>query len=163
VVDGPALADPYRRYLSALVQFHVVAAAEIGLTGTDFQASNLLDVDGAMTSGELAHRLALSTSAATRVIDRLVAAGWARRVADPGDRRRVLVEPTGQLPDRLSEAVEAVRAPIGDVVSALSEEQREGLLAYFEVAAQAYAAVARDLRDDARPGTDASGSARLTD
>ena len=146
VANAPDLAEPYRRYLSAVVQFHVVAAAEVGLAGTDFQAVNLLDVDGPLTSGELAHRLALSTSAVTRLVDRLVAAGWARRVPDESDRRLVRVEVTAQLPDRLGRAVEAVRAPIGKLVVSLTDSQREGLLAYLEVAAAAYAEVSRELR-----------------
>jgi DNA-binding MarR family transcriptional regulator len=148
VAAAPALAEPYRRYLSAVVQFHIVAAAEIGLAGTDFQAANLLQLAGPLTSGELAHRLALTTGATTRLIDRLAAAGWVRRAADPSDRRRVVVELSGLLPERLSRAVEAVRSPIGAVIGAMSEEQREGLLTYFEAAADAYAAVARQLRDD---------------
>lgn len=146
MVSAPELAEPYRRYLSAVVQFHIVAAAEVGLAGTDFQAANLLDVDGPMTSGQLAHRLALSISAVSRLVDRLVAAGWAQRVPDPSDRRVVLVELTGQLPDRLAQAVEAVRAPIGQTIGSMTDSQRAGLLSYLEVAAQAYAAVARDLR-----------------
>ena len=148
MVAAPDLAEPYRRYLSAVVQFHIVAAAEVGLAGTDFQAANLLDVDGPMTSGQLAQRLALSTSAVSRLVDRLVAAGWARRVPDASDRRVVRVELTTQLPDRLARAVEAVRAPIGRAVVAMTEAQRAGLLSYLEVAAEAYADVTRDLRDE---------------
>lgn len=151
MVAAPELAEPYRRYLSAVVQFHIVAAADVGLAGTDFQAANLLDVDGPMTSGQLAHRLALSTSAVTRLVDRLVAAGWAQRVPDAGDRRVVRVELTGQLPDRLAQAVEAVRTPIGQAIGAMTDSQRAGMLSYLEVAAQAYAAVARDLRHTSPP------------
>ncbi|MET1007925.1 MAG: hypothetical protein ABWX96_20405, partial [Propionibacteriaceae bacterium] len=62
--------------------------------------------------------------------------------------RLVRVEATAQLPDRLGQAVAAVRAPIGELVTSLSDSQREGLLAYLEVAAEAYAAVARDLRQE---------------
>lgn len=148
MVTAPDLAEPYGRYLSAVVQFHIVAAAEIGLAGTDFQAANLLQLAGPLTSGELAHRLALTTGATTRLIDRLVAAGWVRRAADLADRRRVVVELSGLLPERLARAVEAVRIPIGVAITAMSEEQREGLLTYFETAAGAYAAVARQLRED---------------
>ena len=146
MVAAPELAEPYRRYLSAVVQFHIVAAAEVGLAGTDFQAANLLDVDGPMTSGQLAHRLALSTSAVTRLVDRLVRAGWARRVPDTSDRRVVRIALTGQLPERLAQAVEAVRTPIGQTISSMTDAQRAGLLSYLEVAARAYATVARDLR-----------------
>jgi DNA-binding MarR family transcriptional regulator len=47
-----------------------------------------------MTAGELAAEARLTSGAITAAIDRMERAGYARRVADPEDRRRVLVEPT---------------------------------------------------------------------
>jgi DNA-binding MarR family transcriptional regulator len=47
-----------------------------------------------MSAGDLAQASRLTTGAITAVIDRLERAGYARRVADPSDRRRVLVEAT---------------------------------------------------------------------
>jgi DNA-binding MarR family transcriptional regulator len=46
-----------------------------------------------MTAGELAQRTGLTTGAITGVIDRLEQAGFVRRAEDPGDRRRVIIEP----------------------------------------------------------------------
>lgn len=130
----------YRTYLASLVQFHLAAAAAGGLGPSDYQASSLLDLDGPLTSGELAERLGLSPSATTRVIDRLIVAGIAERVTDPVDRRRTVITHTGHLPEGLSDLLEQVRGPIGEVVATLSAEQREGLLAYFHAATEAYAA-----------------------
>ena len=141
------LAGDYRRYLAALVLFHLAAADEVGLTGTDYQASNVLQLDGPMPSGELAHRLGLSSGATTRLIDRMVAAGYARRVADPGDRRRVLVEHTGYRPDRLAEILATVTEPIATILRGLSAEQLAGLGQYLAGSAEAYRAATRALRD----------------
>jgi DNA-binding MarR family transcriptional regulator len=47
-----------------------------------------------MSAGDLAEASRLTTGAITAVIDRLERAGLARRVPDPADRRRVLVEAT---------------------------------------------------------------------
>jgi DNA-binding MarR family transcriptional regulator len=141
------LSARYRRYLAALVLFHLAAADEVGLSGTDYQANNLLQLDGPMLSGELAQRLGLSSGAATRLIDRMVAAGYARRVADPGDRRRVLVEHTGYLPDRLAEILATVTGPIGAVVEGFSQDQLSGLQRYLEGSTEVYAAAARTLRE----------------
>ena len=47
-----------------------------------------------MSAGQLAAEARLTSGAITAVIDRLERAGYVRRVADPDDRRRVLVEPT---------------------------------------------------------------------
>ena len=48
---------------------------------------------GPLPAGELARRTGLTTGAITGVIDRLAQAGLVRRVPDPSDRRRVIIEP----------------------------------------------------------------------
>ena len=47
---------------------------------------------GATTAGRLSEITGLTSGAVTRVIDRLEQAGYVRRVPDPADRRRVIVE-----------------------------------------------------------------------
>lgn len=47
-----------------------------------------------MTAGRLAELMRLSPPATTTVVDRLEKVGYARRVRDPDDRRRVMVEST---------------------------------------------------------------------
>ncbi|WP_232052037.1 MarR family winged helix-turn-helix transcriptional regulator [Nocardia cyriacigeorgica] len=135
----------YRRYLAAVVQFHLAAAEACGLGPTDYQAVSLLDADGPMTTGRLAARLGLSASATTRVVDRLIAAGLADRVADEADRRRVLVRHTGRQPEGLADLLAAVQAPIAAVISGLDATQRAGLATYFDGAADAYRQAAIDI------------------
>lgn len=55
---------------------------------------DFLGQQGPITAGRLAELTGLSSGAMTAALDRLERAGYARRVRDPGDRRRVLVEPT---------------------------------------------------------------------
>jgi DNA-binding MarR family transcriptional regulator len=47
---------------------------------------------GPITAGRLAELTGLTTGAITGVVDRLERAGYVRRVKDPRDRRRVIVE-----------------------------------------------------------------------
>ena len=145
------LAGPYRRYLAAVVLFHQVAADEVGLNGTDYQAGNVLALDGPMTSGELAARLALSSGATTRLVDRMVAAGYARRITDPADRRRVLVEHTGYVPERLSEILATVVGPVAEVIREFTPEQFQGFAGYIEGAAEAYHEATAALRQTGTP------------
>jgi DNA-binding MarR family transcriptional regulator len=70
------------------------AADYLGINRTDANAIDVIDRYGRITAGELARELRLSTGAITAVVDRLERAGYARRVADPDDRRRVLLEIT---------------------------------------------------------------------
>lgn len=65
-----------------------------GVNRTDARCMDILEHHGRMTAGQLASLSGLSTGAVTAVVDRLERAGYARRVPDPSDRRRVLLELT---------------------------------------------------------------------
>jgi DNA-binding MarR family transcriptional regulator len=70
------------------------AAAYLGINPIDGRAVDVIDQHGRITAGELARELRLSTGAVTALVDRLERAGYARRVRDQDDRRRVLIEVT---------------------------------------------------------------------
>lgn len=66
----------------------------MGVNRTDGRCLDILEQRGRMSAGELAEQARLTSGAVTAVIDRLERVGYAQRVADPDDRRRVLVEAT---------------------------------------------------------------------
>ncbi|HEU4737228.1 MAG TPA: MarR family transcriptional regulator [Solirubrobacterales bacterium] len=74
--------------------FENLAADRLGVNHTDLHCLNAIENAGGLTAGELAAELGLTSGAVTGVIDRLERAGFARRVPDPADRRRVKVEVT---------------------------------------------------------------------
>jgi len=82
-----------------------------------------------MTTGELARRIVQTSGGATKTTQRLVGMGLVRRVADPDDGRRSLLELTHEglsvARETLDVALEAFDAEIG----ALDEAEREGLAA----------------------------------
>ena len=69
-----------------------VAADRIGINATDLNCLNIVALTGHMTAGDLARQTGLSTASITGVLDRLEEGGFVRRVRDPHDRRRVIVE-----------------------------------------------------------------------
>jgi DNA-binding MarR family transcriptional regulator len=69
-------------------------AAQVGLNRTDLRCLGSVYRRGRLTAGELAEESGLTPGAITTVLDRLERAGFANRVADPADRRRVLVVST---------------------------------------------------------------------
>ena len=83
----------FRQLSAATVLFHQAVADRLGMNITDHKCADILALAGPLTAGELARRTGLTTGAITGVIDRLERAGCARRVRDPSDRRRVIVEP----------------------------------------------------------------------
>jgi DNA-binding MarR family transcriptional regulator len=74
--------------------FDNLAAERLGLNRTDLHCINIIENSGGLTAGELAAEAGLTTGAVTGVLDRLERAGYARRVPDPDDRRRVKLEVT---------------------------------------------------------------------
>jgi DNA-binding MarR family transcriptional regulator len=82
-----------RRLSQATVFFHEQIAEHVGLSATDHKCLDLaMQAERPLTAGQIAELSGLSTGAVTGVIDRLERAGFVRRVRDPHDRRKVLVE-----------------------------------------------------------------------
>jgi len=69
-------------------------AAQSGLNRTDLRCIGILYRRGRVTAGELAEESGLTPGAITTVLDRMERNGYANRVADPSDRRRVMVTST---------------------------------------------------------------------
>jgi DNA-binding MarR family transcriptional regulator len=99
-----------RRSEAATDSFDMLASEALGVNATDARCLDIVDNEGgAITAGRLAELSGLTTAAVTAVIDRLEEKGYARRVRDESDRRRVLVELTPLLRER----AEAIWSPIG--------------------------------------------------
>lgn len=94
----------------------------LGVNRTDARCLDILDQYGRMTAGALALASALTTGAITAVADRLERAGYVRRVADPQDRRRVLIELTSEA---RRAADELMREPMAAAAGALAERFSE--------------------------------------
>jgi DNA-binding MarR family transcriptional regulator len=88
------LADASRVYQRSVDAMDELAAKLMGVNRTDQRVIDLLEQHGRLTAGEIAAGAGLTTGAVTGVVDRLEEHGYARRVRDDADRRKVLVEPT---------------------------------------------------------------------
>jgi DNA-binding MarR family transcriptional regulator len=89
-----ALSLEVRASQGAVDQMDDAACKALGINRTDGRCLDVIDREGPVAAGRLAEASGLTTAAVTAVIDRLEKAGYARRVGDPTDRRRVLVELT---------------------------------------------------------------------
>jgi len=95
--------------------FGQTVAIRFGLSESDIETLEALIDMGASTAGRLSELTGLTSGAVTRVIDRLEQSGFVRRVPDPADRRRVIVE-------AIPEKVAAVQSTLNRVGSASAEE-----------------------------------------
>jgi DNA-binding MarR family transcriptional regulator len=85
--------DMAGRILStAAIVFHTTMAAKQGLSPIEEKALDFLQRIGPHTAGELGERLGLAPASVTGLIDRLEKKGFAKRVSDESDKRRVRVE-----------------------------------------------------------------------
>ncbi|REK90111.1 MarR family transcriptional regulator [Streptomyces inhibens] len=130
-------ADSYRAYVTATVLHGQAAAEALGQHPTDLYALHALDLAGPLTTGALAERIGLSQSATTRLVDRLVRAGRARRAPDPDDRRRVLVEPLPIPHDEDEAAFGPARRRMAEVFRSFTADELRVLFRYFAAAAPA--------------------------
>jgi DNA-binding MarR family transcriptional regulator len=119
--------------------FGQTVAIRFGLTESDIEALELLIDTGAATAGRLSDLMGLTTGAVTRVIDRLEQAGYVRRVPDPADRRRVIVE---VVPDKVA-PVAATIARVGDASAPEIGHYSEAELAVIDDFLSRMAAITR--------------------
>jgi DNA-binding MarR family transcriptional regulator len=136
--------------------FGQTVAIRFGLSESDIEALELLIDTGAATAGRLSELMGLTTGAVTRVIDRLEQAGYVRRIPDPADRRRVIVE---VVPERIA-AVEAAIARVLDKSASEIGRYSEAELAVIDDFLTRMAAIRREEATALRDSPDEpSGSA----
>jgi DNA-binding MarR family transcriptional regulator len=127
---GSALRD--RRLLASLHASHATA-----LTPTKLRAVSVLGEDGELRVGELAGRVGVDETTATRLVDRLEEAGLVERNRLEGDRRVTVVALTHDGAE-LADAVAAERRRFfADVLDALQPNERRELVRLTAKAARA--------------------------
>lgn len=88
------LVEEVRLSQEATARFDQAVGDALGLNRTDMRCLEVIEREGPISAGRLAEATGLTAGAMTTALDRLERSGHARRVHDPGDRRRVLVELT---------------------------------------------------------------------
>lgn len=117
-----ALLDQARALSGDLDNLSEAVGERIGLNQVDLLAMDLISRNDGVTAGQLAERLNLTSGAITGLIDRLERAGFARRSADPKDRRRVVVVPTAK-EKRISELYEPLAARLRRAAEHYSDKE----------------------------------------
>jgi DNA-binding MarR family transcriptional regulator len=142
------------RLSTATVLFHSAIADRLGVGVTDVKCYSILRQTGPITAGELAERVGLTTGAITGVIDRLEQAGLVRRVRDPNDRRRVVLEVLSN-PEH-ERALNQLYQPLGraiiELVTSYSDAERATILDFITKATAVLEAETVKLRQGAAAG-----------
>jgi DNA-binding MarR family transcriptional regulator len=118
-----------------IVQFNSLVAGKLGVTESELQCLFVLAGGGPSTASALATRVNLTTGSASRMIDRLHAAGHVTRQPDPADRRRVIIEATPASLDLVASFYEPLNDRLRAALQGFDTEQLD-LLARFGRAAE---------------------------
>jgi DNA-binding MarR family transcriptional regulator len=92
-----------------------------GLNPHEMQAISTLWEFGRMTMTDLGRRIPLSRAAVTTLTDRLEGSGLVRRIPDPNDRRRVLLEVTERAESEMTRISSHWTARVEEYVRSLDE------------------------------------------
>lgn len=80
-----------RRSSAQGVMFSQTVSNCVGISSSDLECLDFLNLEGRTTAGRLAEVTGLTTGAITGVVDRLEKAGLVRRERDADDRRKVFI------------------------------------------------------------------------
>ena len=143
------LLDEARGLSGDFDQLSQVVSEEVGLSSTELLAMDLISRHGRVTAGMLARELHLTSGGITGLIDRLERAGFARRSADPTDRRRVIVSATAR-ERRVGELYGPLAAQLRRAVEGYSEKELAMLTAFIRRLRAVVANTAEDIRRNTR-------------
>jgi DNA-binding MarR family transcriptional regulator len=73
------------------VIFGQTVADAVGVSSSDLECLDFLNIEGRVTAGRLAELTGLTTGAITGLVDRMEKAGFVRRERDEEDRRKVYI------------------------------------------------------------------------
>jgi len=114
-----------------------LAAVEETLTLPQFRALVVLAARGPMKLVALAEQLDVNPSTATRMADRLAAAGLVRRDSNPATRREIVLRPTSTGRRVVADVTARRRGEIVTVVARMPAEQRSALVSALRAFAAA--------------------------
>jgi DNA-binding MarR family transcriptional regulator len=136
-----------RRYQQAADALDQAASELLGINRTDARCIDIVLQQRRITAGELARAAGLSPGAVTTALDRLERAGYARRVRDPEDRRRVLVEPTEEIAELAGIVYGPLRRSGSVLMQRFSDRELKAITEFFEGAAEIQLERALEVRE----------------
>ncbi len=129
---------------------------------TDARCMDVIERHGRITAGDLAREAGLSTGAVTALIDRLERNGVVRRVADPNDRRKVLVELTPEAQKRSWEIFGPMAAEAERLLGSYSGDELKVILDFLRRGREISSEHLARVREQAAMVRRANADARVT-
>lgn len=136
------------RELSArTVMFHSAVAEKMGLSVTEHKALDLLSRNGPVSAGRLAELTGLTGGAVTGMVDRLEKVGFVARVADPNDRRKVIVRSVDAKYNDVAWIFDSLGQAMNELLGGYSDEELAVIADFITRIPQLMDEQTRKLRD----------------
>lgn len=135
-----------RRSTGSGAIFSQTVANYVGVSSSDLECLDFLNLEGRVTAGRLAEVTGLTTGAITGVVDRLEKAGFVRRERDNEDRRKVFIAPVPENIAKVGRCYEPVQRAMLELWSAYSESELRLLLRFADEGYRAMLAATEQLK-----------------
>lgn len=147
-------AEPLHRHALHLLRAVATEDAATGLSAARLSALSVLVFGGPSTPGALANAERVSAPTMSRLVDGLVAEGWVRRDAVPGDARATRLSATAKARALLLRAREARLTRLSAALQTLGAADRQAIEAALPALGRLTAALAsrRPADDSPRVG-----------
>jgi DNA-binding MarR family transcriptional regulator len=119
-------------WVNAISQLNRLIAERMGVTASDLDCLHILNQNGPATAADLARQIGLTPGSVSRMIDRLDAAGCIKRISDPHDRRRVLIEPTSGALARITAYYDGLTLRAHEDLAVFQAAELDALLRFIE-------------------------------
>src|SRR6201990_1547548 len=119
-----------RRSSALGVIFGQTVASRVGISSSDLECLDFLNLEGRVTAGRLAEVTGLTTGAITGVVDRLEKAGLVRRERDETDRRKVFIAVVPETAMKIGQLYVPMQQAMEKVFSAYTDEELRLLLRF---------------------------------
>jgi DNA-binding MarR family transcriptional regulator len=135
-----------RRSSGSGVIFSQTVANYAGISSSDLECIDFLNLEGRVTAGRLAEVTGLTTGAITGMVDRLEKAGFVRRERDEQDRRKVFIAIVPENLARIGKCYEPLQQAMMEHWNSYSDTDLRLLLRFADESYKIMLAVTEELK-----------------
>jgi DNA-binding MarR family transcriptional regulator len=137
-----------RRLTTVNTLYAQAAADRLGINLTDLLCLGILAGAGAVTAGQLAILIGLTSGAITGLVDRLEAQGLVRRERDTRDRRRGLIHFNKERQSDISAVFAPMQQALAESYAAYSDDELRAITKWLDRTLPLMQQATQDLRDE---------------
>src|SRR5712671_5574554 len=127
--------------------FSQTVATRAGISSSDLECLDFLNLEGRVTAGRLAEVTGLTTGAITGVVDRMEKAGLVRRERDESDRRKVFIAIVPEAVAKIGRFYEPLQRAVTRDWEAYTDAELKLLLRFMTQGYNTMLGVIDDLRE----------------